>query len=57
MIILDHLKSKNVSSENFEVCVKLHKSVRSTRGKYQSFLDDQRREQVNNEQVLKQKSI
>lgn len=36
-IVLDHLKSKNVSSENFEVCVKLHKSLTSTQGKCQSF--------------------
>ena len=56
-VVLDHLRSKNVSSENFEVCGKLRKSVRSARGKYQFFLDDQRREKVNNEKCLKRKSV
>ena len=52
-IVLNHLRSKNVISENFEVCGKLRKSVRSARDKYQIFLDDQRREKVNNKKGLK----
>ena len=47
-IVLDHLRSKNVSSDYFKVCGKMRKSVRSARGKYHFFLDDQRREKVNN---------
>ena len=36
-IVLDHLRSKNVSSEIFEVCEKIRKTVRSVRGKYYFF--------------------
>ena len=41
-IVLDHLRSKDVGSENFEVCGKLRKSVRRAGGKYGIFLDNQR---------------
>ena len=54
---MDHLTSKNVSSENFKFCGKLRESVRNTRGKYEIFLDDQRRKKMNNEKGLKWNSI
>lgn len=56
-IVHDHLASNNLSSENFEICGKLRKSVRSARSKYEQYLADQRKEKVESEKILKRKSI
>ena len=43
--------------ENFVICWKLRKSVRVARVKYESYLEDQRKQKVDTEKSLKRKSI
>lgn len=56
-IVHDHLTSNNLSSEDFEICGKLRKSVRSARSKYDQYLADKRKEKVETAKSLKRKSI
>lgn len=56
-IVHDHLTSNNLSSEEYEVCGKLRKSVRAARGKYNEYLVNQRKEKAESAKISKRKSI
>lgn len=52
-----HLTSNHLSSEDYEICGKLRKSVRAARSKYDQYLIEQRKEKVDSAKRLKRKSI
>ena len=56
-LVHDHLTANKVSSEDFEICGKLCKSVGGARSKYKKYLSDQRKEKIESVKSLKWKSI
>ena len=53
----DYIKSKNLTLENFIVWGTLCKSVRGSRVKYESYLEEQRKAKPSNEKALKCKAV
>ena len=56
-IVYDHIKVNNVSAEDWEICLTLCCSVKHARQRYSTYLEEQKKNKVQNDRSLKQKQV
>ena len=56
-IVYENMKVNNVSAEDVEICLTLRCSVKHARQRYSTYLEEQRKNKVQNDRSLKQKQV
>ena len=56
-IVYDHMKVNNVSVEDVEICPTLRCSVKHARQRYSTYLEEQKKNKIQNDRSLKRKQV
>ena len=56
-VVYDHMKVNNVSVEDVEICPTLRCSVKHARQRYSTYLEEQKKNKIQNDRSLKRKQV